>query len=193
MGILDTLDQNEKKLLKKRFFRKNEILYHEGDICTSISIVVIGDIDITSYSFKGKDIVYNSLSSGDMFGNNLLFSSNPKYRGDVVTKSAGQIYVIEQPTLLYFLKNNNAFLLEYLKVCSDFGKSLNSKIKLLSFNHAEERLKYLFVINDGVIRFKYITTLADTLNLSREATSRLISKLIKEGKIKRTMNVLTLV
>ena len=162
-------------------------------MCTCVCIVIKGHFDIVSYSFKGREIVYNSLFKGDIFGNNLLFSSDPIYRGNVVAKSDSEVVLIEQPTLVYLFKNNNDFMMEYLMEQADFVKRLNARIKLLSFDHAEERLKYLFIMNNGEIKFKYITTLAETLNLTREVTSRMINKLVKEGKIKRSKNLLQLV
>ena len=72
-------------------------------------------------------------------------------------------------------------------------KSLNAKIKLLSFSLAEERLNYYLLMHNGVINYKYITSLADQLNLTREVLSRLLSKLEKEGKIKRTNKTIELI
>lgn len=193
MAIFDTLTQNEKKLLRHRFFRKNEIAFHEGELCSSICIVLKGLFDIVSYSYKGKEILYNSVKQNEMFGNNLIFSSEPFYRGNVIAKKESEIAIIEQPTFLYLMKNNEDFLKEYLRVQSEFGKSLNAKIKLLSFSLAEERLNYYLLMHNGLINYKYITSLADQLNLTREVLSRLLSKLEKEGKIKRTNKTIELI
>lgn len=193
MAIYKTLTENEKKLLRHRFLRKNEIAYHEGDLCTSICIVLKGAFDIISYSYKGKQILYNSVKTEEMFGNNLILSSEPYYRGNVIAKKESEIAIIEQPTFLYLMKNNEAFLKEYLKVQSEFGKSLNAKIKLLSFSLAEERLNYYLLMHGGVVTYKYITNLAEQLNLTREVLSRLLSKLEKEGKIKRSNKTIELI
>lgn len=188
MSIFNTLNENEKKLLKHRFFRKDEIAFYEGSLCTSICVVLNGSFDIVSYSYKGKEIHYNSINKGEMFGNNLLMSSEPYYRGNVVAKVDSEIAIIEQPTFLYLMKNNESFLKEYLMIQSEFGKSLNAKIKLLSFPLAIERLNYYFLMNDGTIKFKYISSLAETLNITREVLSRLLSSLEKQGKINRYKN-----
>lgn len=193
MAIYKTLTENEKKLLRHRFLRKNEIAFHEGDLCTSICIVLKGAFDIVSYSYKGKQILYNSVKTEEMFGNNLILSSEPYYRGNVIAKKESEIAIIEQPTFLYLMRNNEAFLKEYLKVQSEFGKSLNAKIKLLSFSLAEERLNYYLLMHGGVVTYKYITNLAEQLNLTREVLSRLLSKLEKEGKIKRSNKTIELI
>ena len=193
MAILKTLTENEKKLLRHRFYRKNEIAFHEGELCTCICVVINGSFDIVSYSYKGKEILYNSIRKDEMFGNNLILSSEPFYRGNVIAKKESEIAIIEQPTFLYLLRNNEAFLKEYLRVQSEFGKSLNAKIKLLSFSLAEERLNYYLLMHDGVVTYKYITTLAEQLNLTREVLSRLLTKLEKERKIKRTNKTIELI
>ena len=193
MGILKTLTENEKKLLRHRFYRKNEIAFREGEQCMSICIVVKGSFDIISYSYKGKEILYNTVKTDEMFGNNLIMSSEPFYRGNVIAKRESEIVILEQPTFLYLMKNNESFLREYLRVQSEFGKTLNARIKLLSFSLAEERLNYYLLMHDGSITYKYITLLAERLNLSREVLSRLLTKMETEKKIVRHNKTIELV
>ncbi len=191
--IIDCLSSEEKKLLKKVPFKKGEILFYENDICTSIGIVIEGEIKISSITYEGNEIIYNLLKSGSLFGNNLLFSKNNKYKGDVKASKDGSLYLIDKNSLMKILKSNEEFLLEYLSIHSEFAKELNSKIKLLTFTNAKERFLYYLFINDNHIVFSNVTSLAHELYLSREATSRLISTLIKEKIISRNKNEITLI
>ena len=95
---------------------------------------------------------------------------------------------IKKDNLITLLSSNKEFLKEYLKIQSDFGKSLNSRIKLLSIDSALERFEYYLFINKGEIEFKTVTSLATELGLKRETLSRLISKLEKENVIKRSLH-----
>ena len=191
--ISDLLTSNEKKLLNIIPYKEGETLFYENDTCEQIGIVLEGEMKISSLTFEGNEIIYNHLTKGSMFGNNLIFSSDNKYRGDVKAISKGKLGIISKDNLLKILMNNEAFLKEYLLINSEFTKSLNTKIKLLSFDNALERFLYYLFINNNEIKFKNITTLAQSLYLSREATSRLISKMEKDGRITRKKHQISLI
>ena len=192
-NLLDKLSKEEIKQVKIVSLTKEQILFHEGDLCECVGVVLEGEIEITSYSYGGKEIIFNHLYSGMVFGNNLIFSSNPIYKGSIIAKKPSKVGLIYKKTLMSLLKTNDDFLLEYLLYQSDMGKDLNSKIKLLSLDNAEERFFYYAHTQNNVITYSSITKLATTLSLQRETLSRLISKLVKEKKIlkdKHTIKIL---
>ena len=187
-NILSTLSKEERQYLKVQSFNKNQIIFNEGDLCDCISIVIDGVIRIASYSFSGKEVVFNVLTKNQIFGNNLLFSSEPFYKGSVISSTKTTVVFIKKDDLLNLFSRNSMFLQEYLKVQSDFGKHLNARIKLFSIDSAQERFKYYLFLNKGEIDYKTISSLANELNLKRETLSRLISKLEKENVIKRSLH-----
>ena len=189
--LLQVLNKKEHKLVNGYQVTKNSIIHHEGDICESIGVVVSGKIDIVSYAFPGKEMLLNSLKAGDIFGNNLIFSSDPIYRGDVVAKEKCVIAFINKENLVYLLQNNQEFLKLYLQAQSDFGKSLNARIQLLSLTNAEERLFYYASKNDNVITFKNVTALAATIGVQRETLSRLLTNLVERHLIKKEKGKIT--
>ena len=181
--LLETLNQEELSKVKIISLNKEQILFNEGDICECVGVVISGEIDILSYSFGGKEIIYNHLSSGMVFGNNLIFSSEPRYKGSIIAKKPAKIGLIFKKELISLLKSNELFMFHYLQYQSDNTKQLNDKIKLLSLDNAEERFFYYAYMNGNQIEFNTVTKLANVLSLQRETVSRLISKLIKEKKI----------
>ena len=189
--LLQVLSKKEHKLVNGYQVTKNSIIAHEGDICESIGVIVSGKIDIVSYAFKGKEMLLNSLKAGDIFGNNLIFSSDPVYRGDVVAKEKCVIAFINKENLIFLLQNNQDFLKLYLKAQSDFGKALNARIQLLSFTNAEERLFYYASKNNNVITFKNVTSLAAQIGIQRETLSRLLTSLVKRHQIKKEKGKIT--
>ena len=189
--LLQVLSKKEHKLVNGYQVTKNSVIAHEGDVCENIGIIVSSKVDIISYAFKGKEMLLNSLKAGDVFGNNLLFSSDPIYRGDVVAKEKCVIAFINKENLVYLLQNNQDFLNLYLQAQSDFGKSLNARIQLLSFTNAEERLFYYASKNDNVIIFKNVTALAAQIGIQRETLSRLLTSLVKRHLIKKEKGKIT--
>ena len=191
MNIFDCLTNKERKSLKQITLKKDEILFHEEEKCEKVGIVIKGLLNIVSYSLNGTEIVYNVLKEGQMFGNNLLFSSHPYYKGSVIAKEKSVVVLIDKISLLTLFNSNQEFLVRYLSFNSDFSISLNQQIKLLSLNNAEERLLY-FLKDKKMAKIESVSSLAKSLFLSREATSRLLTKMVKDGKISRKGNIIEL-
>ena len=146
----------------------------------------------SSLAAKSAEVVYNVLRPGQMFGNNLIFSSDSKYRGDVIAETDSEIYFVNKSNLLAIMKKDDEFLAKYLATQSDFSKTLNFKIKLLTISSASDRLIYYLTFNNNKIGYKTITKLANELYLTREALSRTIRKLIDNKIIKMDKKNITL-
>ena len=189
-NILDLLTLKEKENIIYNELKVGDILFYEGDMCDSIGIIKSGYIVILSYTFTGGEIIYNTLESGDIFGNNLIFTDDNKYRGNVIAKENSEVVIIKKNVLLDILKNNEEFLKEYLLIQSNFTRSLNTKLKLLAFDSARDRLYFYMSLNDNKITYKTISELSNRLFMKRETLSRLLSKLEKSGEIIRNNNTI---
>ena len=179
MNIIALLNEKEKERLIYKELRKGETLFYENDRCGEIGIIKYGKLFITSYPENGNPIIYNRLKEDDMFGNNLLFSSQPFYKGDVIAESDSGIILIKKDVLIGFLEENTDFLLAYLQIQADSGKRLHSRIRLLSIDSAQERFITYLRENGNKITYSSVSDLADDLFIRRETLSRLLSKLIK--------------
>lgn len=183
MNLIDTLKPEEKSYLHYKELKKDYILFREDDYCDSIGILIEGQLSIVTDLIDGQSIVYNNITPYGVFGNNLIFSSNPYYRGDIIAVENSKVVLIYRNDLINILKNNEKFLLMYMEIQSNFGKQLNARIKMLSINSMSERFLYLLHLNKGTIKYNSITGLARQLNMERETLSRLISKMIKDNII----------
>ena len=193
MNNIVTFLEKHPQYIEKRQFKAEQTIFLENDTCRSIGIVKNGEISIKSYFANGKEVTYNVLEEGQMFGNNLVFSSNPRYRGDVISLKQSEIWFLSKENLLKLLKEDEEFLIMYLTQQSDFSKTLNLKIKLLTINSAEDRLVYYLTFNKNRITYKSITKLANEIYLTRESLSRTITKLSQNRKIKKSGKTLELV
>ena len=191
IALLNVLSKKEHQLVKGYQIAKGNIIFHEGDACESIGVIISGKVDIVSYSFQGREMLINSLKAGEIFGNNLIFSSSPIYKGDVIAKEKAVIAFINKEDLVTLLQNNKDFLELYLQAQSDKAKLLTARIQLLSFPNAEERLFYYASKNHNVIEYKNVTTLAATIGVQRETLSRLLTSLIERHLIKKEKGKIT--
>lgn len=176
------LIKNHLDKVTKKTYSTGELIFSENESCNYVGIVVSGEISIKSYFSNGQEVTYNVIKSGQMFGNNLIFSSKPAYRGDVIADTDSEIYFVNKESLLLIMKEDDEFLMKYLAMQSDFSKTLNLKIKLLTISSANDRLLYYLTFNNNKISYKTITKLANELYLTRESLSRTI-KYLKDKKI----------
>lgn len=181
--IVSFLTKNSGIKHEELSFKKNETLFFEGDLCDHISLIISGKVSIISYFADGKEVVYNTITKGQMFGNNLIFSSEPYYRGDVVAIEDTEIAYIAKEDLINALSSDKVFLNLYLTQQSDFSKTLNFKIKLLTISGAKDRFLYYLTFNNNEIEYRSVTKLAKELYLTRETLSRTLSKLEDDGVI----------
>ena len=185
-NILSLLSKEEQKLLEVKTVDRGTYLFREGELCSKISIVVSGGVKIASMHYSGSEVIFNILESGEIFGNNLIFSDQPVYKGDVIAIKDSTIVSISKENLTNILQSNKEFLVAYLNIQSNFGKKLNSTIKMLSMSSAEDRFMYYLHESKDEISYQSVTDLADILNIKRETLSRLLTKLEKENVIKRS-------
>lgn len=191
MKLLDCLSEKEKKLGLLKKYSKGTIVFPEDEECKYVVIVIRGTVQIVSYSLSGQEIVYNEIKENGLFGNNLLFSEKPYYKGNVIAKTDCEILLYNKVNLLNILQNNECFLSNYLSIQADFAKKLNGTIKLLSIASAEERFLY-YLKENSPLKYVSVTSLSTSLFLTRETTSRLISKLEKEGIILHNGKIISL-
>lgn len=183
-NLIETLSELEKQQIKIVEYSKNQTIFFEGEECQNIGIVIAGKIKISSFLENGQEMIYKIVQKNDMFGNNLILSSEPKYRGDVIALEDTKIYLLNKEQLISFLNQNTKFLISYINDLSNFGKELNLKIKLLTINDAKERLLYFMQINNNQIKYKTITDLAKIIYLTRESLSRTMHDLERKQIIK---------
>ena len=190
MNIIETLNTEERKQISIVNLEKDAILYRENDKCETVGVVIKGKVSIVTYLYNGNEVIYNVLGENEIFGNNLIFSSEPYYKGSIIAEQDSKIALINKDVLIKLLKTNDNFMLEYLRLQSNFGKSLNTRIKLLSIDSAEERFYFYMHQNKNKIFYTSVSNLAKLLYMKRETLSRLLSKLEKQKKIKRTKNTI---
>ena len=182
MKLLELLKKEELAGCQTVKIPKGQIMFQEDEECEYVGIVKSGLVFIVSYTLSGQEIVYNQIRENGIFGNNLLFSEKPFYKGNVIAKEDSEIVLINKEKLLKILQNNDKFLIEYLAIHANFSKQLNFTIKLLSLQSAEERFLY-YLKEKSPLKIKSITALSESLFLTRETVSRLITKMVKNKTI----------
>lgn len=179
MNILNLLNQKEKEKISYLNLKQNQILFHEGEECKSIFIIIEGQITILNYSLNGNEEIISILNKNDVFGNALIFSNNNYYLGEIIATKPTKLAIINKNELISLLQNNKSFLECYINLIAEKTIKFTIKTKLLSHKNIRSRILYYLEINNYSIK-KNISFLAKELVLPRPSVSREISKMINE-------------
>lgn len=191
--MYNLLSSKEKEKLTIVDIKKDQLLFHENEVCVSVALVISGQIVIRSIDLNGKEIIYNIINEGGIFANNLLFSNDKRYKGDVLATQKSKVALLSKDNLIEILMNNEIFLRTYLSVQAENIKQINFMVKLLSLDSARERFIYYLEYHHRLIEIESITRLSKELSLTRETLSRLISSLIKEKIIIKEKQLIKLI
>lgn len=182
MNILNLLNQKEKEKISYLNLKQNQILFHEGEECKSIFIIIEGQITILNYSLNGNEEIISILNKNDVFANALIFSNNNYYLGEIIATKPTKLAIINKNELIFLLQNNKSFLECYINLIAEKTIKFTIKTKLLSHKNIRSRILYYLEINNYSIK-KNISFLAKELVLPRPSVSREISKMINEDII----------
>lgn len=193
MNILDLLTDFEKIRTKTLSYNAGDYIFNSDEKCDSIGIVESGRVQISSPEVNGHSTVYHTLKQGEMIGIFLVFSSEPFYRVNTIALTDCKVTFIHRDDLKIILQQNEKFLETFLRLQSNFATILNYRTTLFSINSAVERVMFALAHQkNNEIKYHSVVELAESLGLTREATSRTIYKLKKEGKVLLNNKVISL-
>jgi len=64
--------------MRRRRFRRNEVIFHQGDIGDSLQVVASGAVKIVLPSAEGDEAIIATLHPGEFFGELALLDSSPR-------------------------------------------------------------------------------------------------------------------
>ena len=147
-------------------YRKGEILAHEGEVCTSLGIILEGTIEMQRIYCNGKYIVIKKLSKGEVFGEALVFSERGFYPVTALAVNDCLIMYIKKEEVLSMCFQNKKILENFISLLSNKILMLNKKIKNISFKSIKEKVSN-YILEESIIQ----NTDTISLNESKEDIS----------------------
>jgi len=184
-----TLNQSEKiiSICKIMNYKKNEILFFEGDNYRGFYILLEGSVKIYKISFEGKESILHLIKQSESFADVPLFDGGG-YPVNAQSISDSVLIFIPQKEFVQLIKNNSTICFNMLVGFAKKMRLLTQKVEDLSTKEVSNRFaKYLLneIKKSGTGKFpepfvklniskknvaSYIGTINDTL-------SRLLKKL----------------
>lgn len=174
----------------------NTLLFHEGDECNSVGIILKGQLTISTMTSSDNEYIINILKPNDIFGDTLLFSEKTVYLGDGIISKDSTILFIAKDLLLEMFKEQK-FLLNFLQSVSQKSLDIRNRLKLLSHKSISERIIFYLESESKKIKSKEIPikskeNLAKILNIPRPSLSRELINLKKKKLIDYNRYCITL-
>ena len=172
--------------LKK--YSKNDIIAIEGDTCTSIGLVLEGNVDIKR--MLGSKVVHlSSFSKGGVFGEIIAFSDVNLYPATVIASSLSQIMFIDKKDFIKFCTHNEEFLGMFLNTLTNKIFLLNNSITNLTFSSIRQKICNFLISEYKIQKSKNIKLnitkekLSEILGVTRPSLSRELINMKDDGLI----------
>ncbi|MBP2028871.1 CRP-like cAMP-binding protein [Acetoanaerobium pronyense] len=164
-------------------YTKGEIVHFESEKCTSLDLILSGNVIVQKIDIHGKVLTITEFSVGENMGGNLMFSNYPDFPMSIIAKTDSLILHINRNLVLDLCQKNKKFLLKFLACNSDKTAILTHKIKSISHKSIRESiidfLNYEYYSqNKNPIRLSLTKKeLAEKMGISRTSLSRELQKM----------------
>jgi CRP-like cAMP-binding protein len=189
--LFNKVDPNQYlKYFKIIDYKKEDIIFNEGDVCNHLTFVLDGEISVRTYSLNGKEEILNIIYPGGIFGDIISYSNKTTYIGHIISNRNSVVAHIKKTDWITLIQKDETLLINFLNHLTN--KTFKTKMdnKLLLHKNIEDRI--YFYLNTQIDKKKtrkiYITSvtnLANELNLPRPSVSRSLSNMETKGLIKR--------
>ena len=174
-------------------YSKNDIIAMEGDTCSSIGLVLEGNVDIKR--MLGTKVVHlSSFSKGDVFGEVIAFSDINLYPATVLANTSCEVMFIKKNDFIKFCTHNEEFLSMFLNTLTNKIFLLNNSITNLTFTSIRQKICNFLISEYKIQKKKNIRLnitkekLAQSLGVTRPSLSRELINMKEVGLIEYDRN-----
>lgn len=158
-------------------YSKNDIIAMEGDTCTSIGLILDGNIDIKR--MLGTKVIHvSSFGKGHIFGEVIAFSDVNLYPATVISSTPSKVMFISKDNFIKFCTSHEDFLGMFLNDLSNKIFVLNKSITNLTFSSVRQKICNFLITeyklqNSENIKLKMTKEkIAESLGITRPSLSR---------------------
>jgi CRP-like cAMP-binding protein len=189
-NILESLAQR----LRRRRFRRGEVIFHQGDPGDSLHIVAAGSVKILLPSAEGDEAIIATLRPGDFFGELALLDGAPR-SATAAALDQSETLVLPRDTFLGLLNTSPGLRDALLAGLAHELRRLTGHVEELHFLDLAGRLAMRLsrLASESApgatteIRLDWPYTQSDLAAMiggTRQSVNRLLSELVEDGLIR---------
>jgi CRP/FNR family cyclic AMP-dependent transcriptional regulator len=177
--------------MRRRRFRRNEVIFHQGDIGDSLQVVASGGVKIVLPSTEGEEAIIASLKPGDFFGELALLDGSPRST-TATALEATETLALPREQFLQLLNSDPRIMQALLHALAEELRRLTGHVEELHFLDLAGRLAMRLVrlareANEqasGRVELDWPFTQSDLAAMiggTRQSVNKLLSGLVDEG------------
>lgn len=172
---------------RARSLGPGDILCRKGDVARDLSLILSGLVRVSASSSAGKEVVFNIMGAGELFGEIALFDRGGR-SADAVALTAVGLLSIDRRDFEVFLEASPRSALVLLELLAKRVRYLSglvedARLVNLSGRLAQLLLRLQGLAADGVVGFSQ-SELADMSFASREEVNRQLKSWEREGLVR---------
>jgi len=191
-GCAEAVLEGVARQLRRRRFRRNEVIFHQGDPGDALHVVAAGAVKIVLPSTEGEEAIIATLRPGDFFGELALLDGAPRSATAVALESC-ETLELPRATFHDLLDQDSALRDALLEGLAHELRRLTSHVEELHFldlaGRLAMRLYRLAREADGVadeVRLDWPYTQSDLASMiggTRQSVNKLLSGLVDDGLV----------
>jgi CRP-like cAMP-binding protein len=179
-------------------YSAGQVIALEGDPLTKIGLILDGNAEIQKSLPSGKKIIINQLTTGDIFGEVIIFSNKKTFPSMIVAVHNTKIIFFDKINIMKICFQNEKFLRNLLQLLSEkilildyhlrflTGETIRQKICLYLLEQYQEQKNLCIHLTDTR------ETLAKQFGVTRPSLSRELHRMKREGLINLYKNIITI-
>ena len=169
-------------------YEKEEIIYLQNEQCVSLDAILKGTVTIQKIDYDGKVMTLSQFTTGDVLGENLVFSRQNRYPMTILAKESTRLLHLRKDSILALCQSNRGFLENLLQSLSGKTQILSERLKS---SHKSIRqilsefllLEYYAQGSDKIRLGISKKDLAEKMGIQRSSLSRELNKMKKDGLV----------
>lgn len=189
-SILETLPEPLHREVLSRLqplrFERGRTLFHAGDPCQGLPLVLSGSVKVQMNGLSGHSIVLYRMGADDICTLSIgCLMTGDGFRAEAVVEEDADVFVVPRGLFDRLMDQSADFR---LGIMESYGRRLNDLMLLVeevAFRRMDERLLYWLGARSGqgAITMTH-QELAVELGTAREVVSRLLKELERRGKLR---------
>lgn len=179
--------------MRRRRFRRNEVIFHQGDLGDSLQVVATGGVKIVLPSTEGEEAIIASLKPGDFFGELALLDESPRSTTATALEPT-ETLALPRERFLQLLGDDPHLVRALLRALAGELRRLTGHVEELHFLDLAGRLSMRLVRlarasdpqADGRVELDWPFTQSDLAAMiggTRQSVNKLLSGLVDDGLI----------
>lgn len=175
-------------------FRKGHVLFSNGDTSSDLYLVLKGNLRATTYSFSGKEVAYQDITEGEIFGELSAIDLQPRTTG-IIAASDCVVGKISSEDFWTLMESHAVFMRKVVARLAGLVRFLISRVYEYSAMDVKDRIR-AEIIRHGrnnmtgsnsalVKKMPTHEEIANRVATHREAVTKEISRLAKEGYLQK--------